>query len=269
MTRSIARIAIPSVIWLTFAATTSEKYDWRNVALLNGVLGTRPWSEAWHYWFIEAVVWTLVAVVALLAIPWVDRTERRWPFWFPVGLAAVGLLTRYDVVRIFGGDYIHRAHVVFWLFALGWATAQATSRRHRLVVSALVVLTVPGFFPGGQPEREALVIAGFLLLVWLPSVRVPDVVARASGTLAGASLFVYLCHWQIYPAYEFSLPWLATGLSLLAGIVLWQAVLRATPAACRVVRLAVSEIGDHRRGLRLRRYLTRDHAPAPGTGVLR
>ena len=45
----------------------------------------------------------------------------------------------------------------------------------------------------------------------MPSVRVPAVVARGAGVLASASLYIYLVHWQIYPAYEFSLPWLATG----------------------------------------------------------
>ncbi len=221
MLTSVARVAVPAVLWLTFAAATSAKYDWRNVVLLNGVLGTREWSEAWHYWFIEALVWTLVAVAALLAVPAVHRLERRWPFWFPVALVVAALPTRYDLVRVLDGDYIHRAHVVFWLFALGWATAQARGPLHRLVVTALVVTTVPGFFES-EPGREVVVVAGFLLLVWVPSLRVPAAVARLAGVLAGASLFIYLCHWQIYPAYEFSLPWLATGLSLSAGVVLWR-----------------------------------------------
>jgi zinc transporter ZupT len=46
-------------------------------------------------------------------------------------------------------------------------------------------------------------------------------------------LYIYLVHWQIYPAYEFSLPWLATGLSLAAGIAFWLVVSRATPTVER------------------------------------
>ena len=261
MLTSVARVAVPAVLWLTFAAATSAKYDWRNVVLLNGVLGTREWSEAWHYWFIEALVWTLVAVAALLAVPAVHRLERRWPFWFPVALVVAALPTRYDLVRILDGDYIHRAHVLFWLFALGWATAQARRPLHRLVVTALVVTTVPGFFES-EPGREAVVVAGFLLLVWVPSLRVPAAVARLAGVLAGASLFIYLCHWQIYPAYEFSLPWLATGLSLSAGVVLWRVNTWLAPRVeGRLVGLrrerdasaGPAEIGDDRRGLSLRR----------------
>ncbi len=273
LSRTIARIAVPSMLWLTFAAATSAKYDGRNVLLLTGVLGTREWSEAWHYWFIEALVWTLLGLTALLAIPWVDRLERRWPFWLPMGLAGLALLTRYDVVRLFDGDYIHRAHVIFWLFALGWAAVKAPTGWHRMLVSAAVAATVPGFFPGDQAQREAIVVVGMLLLIWVPAVRVPAVLARVAGVLASASLFIYLCHWQIYPAYEFSMPWLATTLSLTAGIALWQVVARATPPveralarSGRVTRARIGEIQDHRPWLSIRRWSRRDEHPAVARG---
>ena len=233
---SITRIVVPSVLWLIFAAVASAKYGPLNVVLLNGVFGTREWSEAWHYWFIEALVWTLVGLTVMLAVPWVDRLERARPFWLPLGLALLALLTRYDVVRLFGGDWIHRAHVIFWLFALGWAAVKAPTWKHRLLVSAVVAATVPGFFQGAQQLREATIVVGMLLLVWLPSVRVPVVVSRVAGVLASASLYIYLVHWQIYPAYEFRLPWLATGLSLASGIVFWWLVSRATPGVENAVR---------------------------------
>ncbi len=229
--RSTARIVVPSVLWLSFAAATSAKYGVLNVLLLNGVLGSREWTEAWHYWFVEALVWTLVGLTALLAVPAVDRLERRWAFWLPYGLAVAGLLTRYDVVRLFDGDWIHRAHVLVWLFALGWAAARAPSWRHRVLVSLTVVATVPGFFEGGQHAREAVIVAGVLLLTWVRHVRVPVVVGRCAGVLASASLYVYLCHWQVYPAYEFELPWLATTLSLAAGTAFWFVASRGTTYA--------------------------------------
>jgi hypothetical protein len=260
---SLPPIVVPSVLWLTFAAATSEKYGWQNVLLLNGVLGTRSWSEAWHYWFVEALVWTLVGVGLLLAVPWVDRLERRLPFWLPFGLALLALLTRYDVVELFGGDEIHRANVLFWLFALGWAAVKAPTWRHRLLVSAVVAATVPGFFTGPSALREATIVAGLLLLVWLPSVRVPAVLARTCGVLAGASLYIYLVHWQVYPAYEFSLPWLATGLSLAAGIAFWWVVGQASRAVAGVTARGRGEIGDDRGRLSLRRCPERDHSTAP------
>ena len=222
------------MLWLGLAAVLSAKYGLLNVLLLNGVLGSREWTESWHYWFVEALVWTLVGLTALLAVPAVDRLERRHAFWVPYGLALAALLTRYDVVRLFGGDVIHRAHVLVWLFALGWAAARAPSWRHRLLVSVTVVATVPGFFDG-QLVREAVVVVGMLLLTWVRQVRVPVTVARVASVLGSASLYVYLCHWQIYPAYEFELPWLATGLSLAAGVAFWFVASRVTATVERAL----------------------------------
>ena len=218
---SVARIAVPSTVWLAGVAVLTGDIGWRNVLLLNSVLGPRSWTEpAWWYWFVEVLVWTLVALAACLAVPWVDRAERRWSFWLPFGLAAAGLLTRYDVVELSGGDEIHRGTVVFWLFALGWATVKADRVAHRVLVSLMVVASVPGFF--GDTAREVVVVAGLLLLVWLPAVRVPGAVARVVGVLASASLYVYLAHWQVYPHLEDDAPLLATLLSLLAGIAFWK-----------------------------------------------
>ena len=232
---SISRVVVPSVLWLGAVAVTTRDIGPANVLLLNGVLGPRSWTEPqWWYWFIEALVAILIVLTAAMTVPWVDRLERRWTFWLPFALALVGLLTRYDVVQVFGGDEIHRANVVFWLFALGWATVKSTERWQRVLVSAVVVATVPGFFD--SPAREAVVVAGMLLLVWLRAVRLPGWLTRAAGVLAAASLYIYLAHWQIYPHLEDRFPFLATVLSLAGGIAFWQVSTRGVPAVSRRLR---------------------------------
>jgi hypothetical protein len=232
---SVGRVVAPSVLWLGAVAVTTHQVGWTNVLLLNAVLGPSGWAEPqWWYWFIEALVGILLAMTVAMAVPWVDRLERQWSFWLPVALAGLGLLTRYDVFELAPGDEIHRASVVFWLFALGWGTVKATRTWQRGLVSALVLVSVPGFF--GEPAREAIVVAGMLLLVWLRAVRVPDWLARASGVLAAASLYIYLVHWQIYPHLEDRFPLLATLLSLAGGVVFWQVASRVSlPRAWRRV----------------------------------
>ena len=244
---SIARVVVPSVIVIGTVATYTSGLGWKQALLLNGALGSRDWTEpAWHYWFIEALVYTLLALAVVMALPVVDRAERRWPFWLPVALTGLALLTRYEVVDLMGGDVIHRANVVFWLFALGWATVRATATWQRVLVSAVLVLTVPGFF--GDTERDLVVLAGMLALVWVRSVRVPSWSARTIGMLASASLYIYLAHWQVYPWLEYRIPVLATVLSLLAGVLLWQAVERVTPAVERVTRKAARKVARRPRG---------------------
>ncbi|HET9859158.1 MAG TPA: hypothetical protein VFQ19_05210, partial [Nocardioidaceae bacterium] len=212
-------------------------------------LGPEGWAEPeWHYWFIEALVYTLLALTVVMALPLVDRIERRWSFWLPVSLAMLGLLTRYEVVELVGGDVIHRANVVFWLFALGWATVKATASWQRLLVSALVLATVPGFFEDLQ--REALVIGGLVLLVWVRALRVPSWAARAAGVLASASLYIYLAHWQIYPHLEDSFPLLATVLALAGGVAFWRVAGWVSPYVERLLSQARARVSSAGRSSR-------------------
>ncbi|MCQ4119517.1 AMP-binding protein [Rhodococcus tibetensis] len=221
---SVGRIALPSMLWLGCVIALTGEYRITSAFLLNGILGPPGWTIEWRYWFVEAIVYILLVVAALLCIPVVDRTERTYPFLFPMGLVAVGLLTRYGLIDIDDSrNRILTASVVFWFFALGWAAAKATTVWHRMCVTVAIVATVPGFF-FGETRREIIVIGGLCLLVWLRSVPCPTVVSRVAGVLASASLYIYLTHFQVYLPLRDDHPWLALALSLLVGIMYWQAV---------------------------------------------
>ena len=57
-----------------------------------------------------------------------------------------------------------QAHGAAWFFVLGWLVHRSTTVPKKLLTTALCVATVPGFF--GRPEREWLIAAGLVLLVW-------------------------------------------------------------------------------------------------------
>ena len=117
---------------------------------------------------------------------------------------------------------------MLWLFATGWAAARAERWWQRAVVTAVVLLCVPGFF--GDPQRDAVIATGVLLLLWVPRLPVPAPLVPLTATLAGASLFVYLTHWQVYGWVRPVDPWLAVLASLVVG-VLWARAGGAMTAA--------------------------------------
>jgi acyl-CoA synthetase (AMP-forming)/AMP-acid ligase II len=209
--RSISRVALASMSWIGLMFLLTDGYSLANVFLLNYLLGGEEHHREWHFWFIESLVYIQLFGLALLAVPWLDRLERRWPFGFPLALVAVALVARYELV----GE-LPTPVVVGWLFALGWAAAKAASHWQRAVVTLAVVATIPGFF--GDPRRESVMIAGLALLVWVP--RLPSLrpLNRVAGMLAGASLFIYLTHWQVYPHLDHISPALAVLVSLAVGV---------------------------------------------------
>jgi acyl-CoA synthetase (AMP-forming)/AMP-acid ligase II len=240
----VAQIVVPSSLFIGAVTAVSGQYDAPTAVFLNGLLGSNAWTLDWQFWFLEGLVWTSVGAIALMAVPALDRTERRRPFAFAgaLVLATVGL--RFALTGVEAGSTgRYTLVVVLWCFALGWAAARSRNTRQRIAVLAVAAGAYAGFF--GDWQRELLIVAGIAALLWLPTVRVPRLVAPLVTTLAGASLFIYLTHWQVYPHLEMNYPLLALLSSLVVGVAYWWltrpvlrrmgAWLRRVPVASRTV----------------------------------
>ena len=238
---SVRRVVAPSAAWIAGVGLTLGTYGVANVLFLNQVFGPDSFTQRWHFCFLETLVWTLVAALAVLAVPVVDRAERRAPFGFAMVALAATLAVRFAFV---GVESSHAERytpwAVVWFFALGWALARATTVRRRLLLTAVTAATVVGFF--GQPGREALVVGGIAVLAWVATVRVPRLAGRAAGVLASSSLYIYLTHWQVYPHLENSYPVLAVLASLAVGIGYWLLVTRATGYVLPRIRPALQTV---------------------------
>ncbi|GAA3655248.1 AMP-binding protein [Nocardioides ginsengisoli] len=234
--RAAARIAVPSILWIGSVALITGAPGWRSVFLLNDLLGTHHWSEPdWYYWFVEVCVIAAVGAGLLTAIPWVMALERRHRFPLAAGLTAVALAPRFwATATSYDGDVIHSSAFVMWLFLGGWAAAVARTHGQRLLVTALLLVGAWGFT--GDTQRDLIVMAGVTALVWLPSVPWPRALVGVTGTLASASLFIYLTHWQIYPHLENRWPLGGLLASIAVGVLTWR-VAELVPAAVQV-RLA-------------------------------
>jgi len=245
--RSIGRIVVPSIAVIGLAFALTDKYAWHNVFLLNTLVGPPGWSDYSRFWFVEILVHILIGLAVLLAVPAVDRAVRRWPWAFGMALAAVDLPLLFDFVD---SRYPGQGPVL-WLFGLGWAAAASRSLWQRLAVTALAVLAAPASFD--NPYRSATILAGCLILLWLPTMRVPRGLHRVAAPLAGASLYIYVTHWLVYPLFDFVdiLEPVDKGIAVLAslacGILYWAAATRV--------------MGSIERGLKGRKFPCDAHIP--------
>ncbi len=234
--RTVALIAVPTAAWVAVTLLFTDYYGWQNVLLLNKILGPHDSDTAGHLWFIEVLVYFMVAAALLLRVPLVDALERRAPFWFAIGLLALTLVLRYQPFGLYPAKDVPFSPLAVWFVAMGWAAAKATTAWQRLVVSAVLLACVPGYF--GVPDRERLVMAGLLLLIWLPAIRVPALLAVVAAVLADSSLFVYLLHWQVYPLFgQHHVAALLA--SLLAGVAATRVLAEVRRRSGRTTRWAI------------------------------
>jgi hypothetical protein len=214
--RGVTRIALPSMAWIGAVAAVSPHYDLHHALLVNSYLGAH--GDRWSYWFIETLLYLLVPLTALLAIPRVRRFERRHPVGTVGALLALSMLPRFELIGLPRQTYSDfRPQMVLWLFVLGWATTRLTGPASRVALSAVAVFATHEFF--GQQNRELLVIAGLLALIWIPTIAVPAPLDRPVSALAGASLVIYLIHYQILPLLG---PLPSVLVSLGIGVAVWR-----------------------------------------------
>lgn len=219
---SVARIAVPSMCWIGVVAATTSRFSWADALLLNSLLGVPDGPR--EYWFIQSIILILLPLAALFASRTLRTLERRWPYALAVGVVTAALAFRFRSLDPDVSLYrLSRPHEIFWLFAVGWAAARATTPGRQLLVSALVVAAVPGFF--GSANRDMVVVVGLLLLVWIRTLPLLQPLSRLVGAVAGASLYIYLTHWQVYPPLlRAGGPLVACVGSVAVGVVVWYAV---------------------------------------------
>lgn len=231
--RATAMIAVPAMLWIGAVGLTTGAYEPTTALLLNSWLGepagwaSATWSEQWRFWFIEAAVAGALVLALLVAVPALDRLDRRRPFALALGAVGLALIARVAVTGGVTAGAVERyaPPAVLWLLALGWLIARSESRGRRGVASVIAVAGTVGFF--GDPLREAVVIAGLLALVWVRAVVLPRILLPIVTAVASASLFVYLVHWELYPLLEDDAPLAATVLSFAAGMLVWAVWRRA------------------------------------------
>ena len=232
---ALTQLLVPTVLWVGAVAVLLGGYDLTTVLFVREFLNSSEWDDQWRLWFLESLVWLTLAALALTCIPALHRLERRHPFRFALALLAAATAVRVAEVGLRAGPtQRYTTLVVAFFFVLGWVAARASGRRQRLLVTLLASMLVVGYF--GQAHREAIVLGGFLLMLWQPHVRVPRPLARAAAVLAGASLFIYLTHWQVYPPLEDAgHPWLALLASIALGVTYGWIVRPVHRAAGRAV----------------------------------
>ena len=177
-------------------------------------------------WFIDVYVQTLLLITVLLAFPAVRRAFSENAFRMSAYLAggAVAVAALSDAVIDMHHLYRRVPHLLGWFFLTGMAANAARTNLQRGIVSAIFLA---GHF---QFHLYELTLAKFgvfaaLGLIWVQALPVPRLLSLPFRSVAGASLMIYLTHFNFYSLTRkllFDDPTLAWGVAILGGVVIWK-----------------------------------------------
>lgn len=223
--RTIARTALPTMAWVAVGMVIFGGYGLPTLLLVNNYVGPPDHVNGrWHFWFIEAFVQIYLVVALLLAIPAVRRLERRAPYGFPLVLLGLTLALVPDWHGLSDvGNLRFRTHGVAWFFALGWLVHRSDRTWQKVVTAGVCLMTVPGFF--GQPEREAYIAVGLIVLTFARTIPFPRLLIRPVSRLSAAGLWILISHFRLWPVAAELLPLpVAYAATLAAGVGIWMLV---------------------------------------------
>jgi peptidoglycan/LPS O-acetylase OafA/YrhL len=226
----VLRVAIPATLYLSFLSLFFFPFDLRVVLLFSNWIDPHLHGNA-AAWFVDVYVQIFLVMALLFLLPPVRRlaAERPWPA--AVGFLLVSIVTFRIAHEFWDTHHLYRRlpHMLMWLFALGIAARLADTTGRKLIVSGLALLALLLFTDNAERVGANLLrwyTPGFLLLVWLPRIEVPSWSAGAIRRVAGASLFIYLTHFQwaaVSRRVVEGVPAMPVIFALVGGVAMWIA----------------------------------------------
>ena len=219
---TIRYVAIPTILVDVALELATRKFEWPSLLLVSNYVDPHT-IQGYTFYFVEFYIQLLIFAALLFSFPPVREAFRARPMLSAVALFLAAVAIDRSVESIWNGDYnFHRTPWHYgWCFALGMVIAAAKDMRSRVlalmlsIISVLVVwrLTSAAFYVGG----------GCAAVLFVRSLVVPAPAKVLVAEIAGASMFIYLSHYQmislVKKAFGEPRPWLALCLSIVVGII--------------------------------------------------
>lgn len=197
---SIFRICLPTILYVALLQLWIQDFDLANLLFVGNFRPPGYVNGVGEYWFVFVLVQLLLILAALLSFKKMRHLANARPFQFSVAVLAVAAALRYIGPYIWDTEYLFNRvpHMWLWMFAIGWCIYYCDTNVKKIFIAcALIILT---FIP--LPREEFLAeyfltttLPGLILLSF-PAVILVFPLNRIFQYLAGASLFIYLTHFQ-------------------------------------------------------------------------
>lgn len=180
-------------------------------------------------WFIEVYLQILALVTLVLLFQPVRSVIARAPFKTIALAACVLVFVAAASDRLFDTNHLFRRlpHLYAWMLFVGMAAGLAQTVMQRLFVTGIFCLGLWQF--GGYSHQIFWPVSFYplaaLVLIWVPSLPIPKFATSTFRSIAGASLLIYLSHFQfasVSVAIFGNIPALSWLIAIIGGILAWK-----------------------------------------------
>ena len=219
---TIRFVAVPTILMYVLMEILTKKFLLTSLLLVDNYLDPHK-ITGYTFYFIEFYVQLLVLAAILFSFSKVREAFRLRPMLSALVLFAVVVVIDRTVEHFWNGDYnYHRTPWHYgWCFTLGIVIATAQDLKSRILVMALALVSAYAVW---QLTPAAFYVAGgCAMILFVRSIPVPAPVKVVIAEIAGASMFMYLCHYQIISIvtniFGEPRPWISLFLSIAVAVV--------------------------------------------------
>ena len=219
---TVRYVAIPTILMGVFLELVTRKLELPELFLISNYFDPNTIS-GYTFYFVEFYIQILILAALFFSFAPVRRAFAARPMLSAVTLFLAAAALDFGIEQIWTGDYNYdRTPWHYgWCFALGMVLATARDLPSRLFALALSMVTIFAYW---HFTSAAFYVAGGCAVVLLiRSFSVPAPVKVVIAEIAGASMFMYLTHYQmislVNKVFGEHRPWLALLLSIITGII--------------------------------------------------
>lgn len=221
---TVLRIAAPTMLTVIAMQLWAHEMELKPILLISNLFDPRQYHVCYFY-FAEIYIQLLLLVAILFSSSAVRGAFKKSPLISCIVLLACSMLLSYLAELLWDTNYIyHRTPIWYvWTVACGMLIASAATRDLQTRLMTMVIVTIAVLMHHGFTSASGYICGGCALLLFWPEISVPALVKRLIAEVAGASMFMYLSHYQVSSLitriFHAQRPWIALITAVVVGIV--------------------------------------------------
>lgn len=238
----LLRIITPTMLYIIFVAMYRGEFHKEILFLYSNLYDIELRGIA--YWFIEVLVQLLLIYTVLFSLKPAREYAISKPYQFAIIIHCIALSAALFGELLWNTEHLWNRvpHMKWYYFSMGYCIYNSITAKQKMLTLVLAI-----FSPLLVEQNLGLMlISTAVLLLFCPSIKIFTPLNKVVYYLAGASLFIYLSHFQfrgvLHSVFNITdYPALDIGVGLIGGVFMWLLWEKGTTFLVRATNLLMQK----------------------------